>query len=407
MEAAVMTVRTSISGLIASLGQSLLSLSFNLGGILAGTFVAIYFDVFTKAPLWALALFPGILSIRGVIGGLFSGRLSTGLHLGMIKPSYTQNTREFYLLFHAIITLTLVSSIVVGLGTSLFGVFIWKTSIIDSVSIITVVTSTMGLSILFISPITIAVSALSFRHGLDPDITIYPVISTVADILVTLCYILELNIFFSLSPLGSHLIGLTSLIFLSIVLYISFKDAKEEKFVKTIREFFSVLIIVTIIVNVTGSFLNEVRAVVGKKPEIYMVVYPALIDTVGDVGSIVGSTATTKLFLGTLKSSFFSIKQHLTKIGGAWMASILMFTLYSATSFFAKGTITSNALKFMMQLLATNLLAVSTMIIIAYTVAIFTYKRGWNPDNFVIPIESSLADSITTISLLIALNAIS
>jgi len=39
-------------------------------------------------------------------------------------------------------------------------------------------------------------------------------------------------------------------------------------------------------------------------------------------------------------------------------------------------------------------------------VAILTYRRGWDSDNFVIPIESSLADSITTISLLLALNTI-
>ncbi|MFQ5837081.1 MAG: magnesium transporter, partial [Candidatus Bathyarchaeia archaeon] len=221
--------------------------------------------MFTKAP-WTLALFPGILSIRGAIGGLFSGRLSTGLHLGTIKPSYTENTREFYSLFYAIVTLTLVSSIVVGLGASLFGVFLWGASIIDFFSIIVVASSTMGVSILFISPITIAVSALSFRRGLDPDVTIYPVMSTVADIIVTLCYILELNVFFYLRPLGGYLIGLTSLIFLSLVIYILYRNAREERFVKTIKEFFVVLILVAFIVNVTGSLLNEIRKVVGSRP---------------------------------------------------------------------------------------------------------------------------------------------
>jgi mgtE-like transporter len=404
MEVVAMTVRTSIAGLAKSLGQSLLSLSFNPAGLLAGTFLAIYFDVFRLAP-WTLALFPGILSIRGAIGGLFSGRLSTGLHLGTIKPSYTENTREFHLLFYSIVTLTLVSSIVVGLGASLFGVFLWGASIIDFFSIIVVASSTMGVSILFISPITIAVSALSFRRGLDPDVTIYPVMATVADILVTLCYILELNVFFYLSPLGGYLIGLTSIIFLSIVIYIVYRNAREERFVKTIKEFFTVLILVAFIVNVTGSLLNEIRKVVGSRPGIF-VAYPALINTVGAVGSIVGSTATTKLFLGMLKSSFSSIKQHLTEIGGAWIASMVMFMLYSVFVSFAGGTATFNVLSFMAQFIITNVLAVSAIVVISYTVAILTYRRGWDSDNFVIPIESSLADSITTISLLIALNSI-
>jgi cation transporter-like permease len=43
------------------------------------------------------------------------------------------------------------------------------------------------------------------------------------------------------------------------------------------------------------------------------------------------------------------------------------------------------------------------MLVVAYAVAIYTYRRGWNPDNFVIPIESSLADTVTTASILLAL----
>jgi len=63
-------------------------------------------------------------------------------------------------------------------------------------------------------------------------------------------------------------------------------------------------------------------------------------------------------------------------------------------------------LNFMGQLLTTNILAVVIMIIVAYTVAIYTFRRGWNPDNFVIPIESSLADTVTTAAVLVALTLI-
>ena len=34
---------------------------------------------------------------------------------------------------------------------------------------------------------------------------------------------------------------------------------------------------------------------------------------------------------------------------------------------------------------------------------VFTFKGGWNPDNFVIPIVSSLADTITTAAIIISL----
>ena len=392
---------TSVTKLKASLGQSLLSFSFDIGGLLTGTLLVLYFDVIKDVP-WALILFPGILSVRGAIGGLFSGHLSTGLHVGTVKANYRKNTKDFHLLLQAVITLALVSGITVGLGTSIFGVFLWKATVIDFIKLLAVIVATMALSVVFISPITMAFSVLSFRRGLDPDVIVYPITSTVSDIVNTACYIFSLNIFFKLNHFGPYLIGILDLIFLSVVVYILVKNVREEKFVKMIKEFLLTLVFVAFIVNVTGSFLNKI----GNGTEIY-VVYPALITTIGGVGSIIGSTATTKLALGLIKPSFSSIKQHLNEIAGSWIASTVMFTLYSIVlSLTSETTTLSNSLKFATQLLTTNILAVSAMVIIAYAVAISTYRRGLDPDNFVIPLESSLADSITTASLLIALTVI-
>ena len=399
------TMETPATKFVTSLGQSLLSLSFNLGGMLAGTLLALSFDVFSLAP-WTFVLFPGILSVRGAIGGLFSGRLGTGLHLGTVRYSYTKNTRYFYLLLHAVITLTFVSGIAIGLTTWVFGLFLWRATLMDSLNILSVNIATMGLSLVFVSPITIAVSVFSFRRGLDPDVIVYPVTATIADIIATACYVLCLNMFFSSTSSGYFLIGMFDFVFFSVVLYILIKNAAEKEFIKTIREFLFTLAFVVFIVNVTGSLLNQIKDIIGVRPEIY-IVYPALINTAGAVGSIVGSTATTKLALGAIEPSFSSIRQHITEIGSAWTASVLMFALYSTISLLTCGIATLNNLSTMIiRLLTTNGLAVPVVVVIAYLVAIATYRKGWDPDNFVIPIESSLADSVTTIALLTALIAI-
>ena len=156
------------------------------------------------------------------------------------------------------------------------------------------------------------------------------------------------------------------------------------------------------IVNVTGSLLGKISGITGWR-KIYSV-YPAIIATVGGVGSIIGSTVTTKLALGLIKPSFSSIKQHINEICGAWLASIIMFIVYVILSSVISGTTALvDLLNFTGQLLITNVLAVSVMILIAYAVAIYTFRRGWNPDNFVIPIESALADTMTTAAVIIAL----
>jgi mgtE-like transporter len=388
------------SPIIEKFKQSILSLSFNIGGLLSGTLLSLNLGVFTSTP-WAFVIFPGILSMRGMIGGLFVSHLSTGLHLGTVRASFMENTRGFYVLWRAIIALTFATCAMMGLVSSLFGMLLWGATFFDSVSIFGVIFAAMGLSLVIVSPITVGVSFLSFKRGLDPDIVVYPVMSTVADIIVTFCYVVTLNVF-SLGQMGYYTIGFFDIVFFSVVIFVLLKSMHENQFVKIIKESFVTLILVAFIVNVTGSILTKISEVAGGKPEVYTV-YPALIATVGSVGAVTGSTATTKLALGTLKSSFRSIKEHKIEIGGAWMASFLMFTLYFAVPLF-QGMPLPELLKFIGSLYLTNILAVLCIVIISFLVAILTFRKGLDPDNFVIPIESSLADTLTSVSLLLALS---
>lgn len=390
--------------------ESLMALAFNLFGIVAGTIVALNLGLFESqfAP-WAIAIYPAIISARGVIAGLLSGHLSTGLHVGTVQPRFFGNTRSFYALIHAIVVLTLETSALMSVVAVLFGSFLWGATVADFFNVLGVVLATMCLSLVVITPLTVIVSFLSFRHGLDPDIILYPVESTVSDILVTLCYFLVLSLFISYSFAGRYLIALLGLALLLTVAYVLPKSVREAEFVKTIKESILTLVFVAFIVNVTGSILGKIRErleIAGGRREIYTV-YPALIDTTGDVGAVVGSTATTKLALGTLKSSFSAVRNHAMEISSAWTASLILFAAYSFLSSVIQGVSTLSAfLRFTALLLTTNLMAAASIIIVAYVVAVLTFKKGLDPDNFVIPIESSLADSATTVSLLIALSLV-
>ena len=130
-------------------------------------------------------------------------------------------------------------------------------------------------------------------------------------------------------------------------------------------------------------------------------IYPALIDTVGDVGSIIGSTATTKMALGFMAMEFKAITSHWVEIASAWVASIVMFVFYTFASSLVYGIETFPGL--LSEVITTNLIVVPIIIIISFGTAIITRNRGLDPDNFIIPIETSISDGLTTIGLLIAL----
>jgi mgtE-like transporter len=383
---------------VETLKQSVMAYAFNIFGIAAGTIIAYYSGLFAEKS-WAVVIYPPILSARGVIGGLFCGRLSTALHLGTIQPRVFGNTKSFYLLFQAIVIMTFEASLMMSLIAALFSGFG------EFLGLINVFMATMALALIVISPLTLTVSFISFKHGLDPDIILYPIESTVADLLITSIYITVLSLFLANSLFWGYVFAFISLALLLTSAFFLVKNAREPEFIKTLKESLLTLVLVSFIVNVAGATLGKVEELIrGKELSQVYVVYPALIDTIGDVGAVVGSTATTKLAIGTLKASFSSMKNHFMEISGAWAASLIMYFAYSVLALLITGSLAPISLvTFTLFLFTVNILAASLIILVSYSVAILTYQKGLDPDNFEIPIESSLADSITTISLLVTL----
>ncbi len=361
--------------------------------------IAYNLHLFDTIP-WALVIYPGILSIRGAIGGLYAGRLGTALHLGTIKPRLFGNTEEAYVLFNTVNTLTLISALLMGSLGSIVGVVVTGTPPREFFTIMSVIIASMGLSILVISPLTFWVSVASFKRGLDPDVLVYPIISTIADLTITGLYIGVLSFVMFRPGTSIIVLNVINILFIGGVLFTVRKIRRNREFMTTVKEFMLTLVLVTIIVNITGTALNRITEAIGRRPEIFMM-YPALIDTVGDVGSIIGSTATTKMALGVMPTEFRAITTHWLEIGSAWVAALIMFFVYALTSGVVYGMWRFPGL--FVETMTTNLLVVPVIIAISFLTAIVTRRRGLDPDNFIIPIETSISDGLTTIGLLVAI----
>lgn len=369
--------------------------------MLAGFIVASQLGIFQRFP-WALALYPAIIGAKGVIEGLLSGRLSTALHLGTIYPRFADNTKSFYKLIEAVIVLTLVTSAAIGAVSLVFGHLFWGITFADLPATLSVVVATLTIGLALLA-VTLKVAFVSFKRGLDPDIMVYPVMSTVATLFITLCYVLTLNLFFSYSDFGQWAIILLGVAHLALVLYLVPRNLRDPDFIKTIRESLAALMIVALIVNVTGTLLKGINRYVRNPNEIY-IVYPALIALIRDVGSVVGSTATTKIALGMLKPKLSSMKNHVHSIFSAWLASIAMFTLLAVFALLIQGKLAASTFYSLASvLLVANLIAVTLIVLISFAVSIVAFQKGLDPGNFVIPIESAFAASITSVALLVAL----
>lgn len=373
-----------------------------MGGLIAGFFVVSQLGLFDKYP-WALPLYAAILSAKGVISGLLSGRLGTALHLGTIYPRFFNNTKSFYKLIHEIVVMTFFVGIVMTSLSVIVGSAFWGVTLAESLDGVIVVLATMALG-LTLTLVTIKVAFVTFNRGLDPDIVVYPIMSTAADVFITFCYILVLTIFDLFSLGGKIVMVVMVILHLAVVLYSVAIDRSDHEFRKNLRESLVTMFFVSVIVNITGTVLKNIRNVVEEKAGEIITVLPALVDMVGDVGSVVGSTATTKLALGLLRPSLTSIRNHTRTIVSAWAASIVMFIVLSILSPALNGTLSiSTFINILTILMLANIIAVIGIVLLSYGISILTFQRGLDPDNFVIPIESSFADSLMSIALLISL----
>jgi mgtE-like transporter len=380
--------------------ETTLTCLFDIGGLIAGFTIAVQLGIFQLSP-WALALYPAVVSVKGVITGLLTGRLSTALHLGTVYPKFFGNTKTFYKLIGAIVVLTLATSATISAIAIVFGTLFWGVSVGDFPAILTVMVATLSLGLL-ITLITVKFTFISFKSSLDPDTIVYPAISTVAGIIITFLYIGVLNLYFS-GSVGKWAIIIFGLINVFLALIIIPRNLREPEFLKIIKESLPTMLLVAFMVNITGTVLKGISSLANASRQVYTV-YPATIDMMGDVGLVVSSAATTKLALGVLAPSMSSIKNHAKNIFSGWTSSLMLFAALGLLSLALNGVFTLHGVSsLLLILLVTNVIAFSAITVVSYAISILTFKRGLDPDNFVIPVGSSLADAITTIALFAAL----
>ncbi|MBC7090830.1 MAG: magnesium transporter [Nitrososphaeria archaeon] len=376
--------------------QSIIALSFDLGGLLSGSVAAYYYPLFGNL-VWILLLFTPILTIRGNIGGIYSGKLGTMLHLGLAKPSLFKNTREFYSLIKAILALTFFDTLVIGIISFALNSSFGLISLQHLPYFILVPPFTCLLAILISIPIASIVGIEVFKRGLDPDIFIYPVMSTLDDILITFCYftIAGFIIYFDNLPLLFLILILVAVYFSAIVL----RYRRDNVFRRTLLEGVPTVVLASLFGVFGGMGLGSLKEKIEDMPSI-LIIYPALIDALGDIGSILGSMETTKLALGYTTSLTKTFKETLADLVSVECAAAIIHLTFATIGFAISGLQNISFLFYLISItLFSNIISFLFISIFSLTVATQTFKYGLDPDNFVIPLVASVSDVVATLSL--------
>jgi len=175
-----------------------------------------------------------------------------------------------------------------------------------------------------------------------------------------------------------------------------------EYFKKIIKESIIVILITAVIGFCTGSFLSANEDILYYVPVI-LIILPALNDTIGDVSTIIVSRLTTHLFLGIidpkiriskrLTDDFFSLLIIII------LCSITILVLGYIIAFFT-GIPLANPFLIIFIILLSGMFLFTVLSIFLFVGAIYLFKKGHDPNNFLIPIATTLADFLTPISVI-------
>jgi mgtE-like transporter len=353
-----------------------------------------------------LIIVPALTDLRGNVGAAFGERLSTMLHLGILKPKFRFSKIVQHNIF-ASFTLTFTIAFVIGMIAPLFSKIFHINS--SSPLILSFISITAGVtSSIILLPFVFIMVFYAFNHHIDPDNIIAPLLPVVGDIVTVSAIYFAAVLILKIS--GKTLVLPT---FLLLAFLFSkghkFKNSKKQYFpdryhyIPIIKQSLPVLLICLSIGIGSGIFLQGADKTFEIFPLLLSLV-PQVIAQGGSIGGIVGSRVSTSLYLGNAKPFKFGkeVIKNLTAgiimgtVTGPIIAIISFLTaVITKTPLipFYKVMIISSAALFLLSLL---------MGIIAVYVAFFSFKIHLDPSNVVIPIITSIGD-ISGVVILISI----
>jgi mgtE-like transporter len=147
--------------------------------IIAGQILLFNQNILVLFPLF-LVSFPVVNGVGGNIGSVLGARLASGLHVGSVKISLKD--REMRDGFITSIVLGVISYFILGLIIYYFVFYFMDIRInISVLSFVLVVLFSGFLLVCLLCFVSVVTAFLSFKHGMDPDDVVAPVVTTVGD----------------------------------------------------------------------------------------------------------------------------------------------------------------------------------------------------------------------------------
>ncbi|MDK2782564.1 MAG: mgtE-like transporter [Thermococcaceae archaeon] len=349
----------------------------------AGAVLGRFFEKIMNEYPVVLVILPGLMGLRGNIYGSLVSRFTTMLHLGEMSPSLRDEnvTRNIFIsLLLSLLPVTILWFV---------GVVKIRDVNMAIIVLLVVVASTIfaGVILGYSAAFT---TIIPFRRGIDPDAVAGPIVTSVADLVTVpflvgfiLLYEAKTGIFYSLFVL--------SLVFMLMLGKFS-KIRKRERRIFT--EVLGVVGILALLSSISGSILESYSELIYDSV-IFSVMYPAVLDTTGNLGSIIGMKTSTRIHLGEIESIFNRL--IFLEVAVYTIIGALLGLLANLTSVVIVRIALGKTVGLVIPFILLYPMLLFFVMFIAYFLAILFDRVGLDPDNATVPTITTLADIFSTL----------
>lgn len=347
-----------------------------------------------------LVIIPGAIGMRGNIFGSFASRLSTNLHIGIISPKFEFSEQVNYNIFSSFV-LTLVLSLFLAIIAKVLCLLLRQPSM-DLIDFILISVIAGVISNLIMLPITMLVSFKSFEHGWDPDNITSPIIAAFGD-LFTLPAIIA-SVFILQAINFNYIFKDIVLVVILVAVIVSFIYCYRLSYETNtiLKQSTPVLLLCSLLGGAAGGILNSAVETLLTNPSL-LTLLPLFSGECGSLISILGARLSSGLHSGLIEPFNKPEGEAIHNFIISFILAIIVFPmigLLAEGSSYALGVVGVGFDKILEISTLAGVILVAIMVIIVYYVSITSYNNNLDPDNIVIPISTSITDSISSLILI-------
>jgi len=351
-----------------------------------------------------LVLVPAAIGMRGNVFGALGSRLGTAIHAGTFSGSRRLDTLVGQNVAAAL-ALSLSTSLVLAVLAKVVSVAFGVTGSISIADFLVISVIGGMLSSVVALFVVIGVTAACARWGFDLDNVHTPIVTTVGDV-VTLPSLFLATYLAGLRWVTPTLAVVCALA--GVAALVVSQRARLPIFGRIVRESLPVLALAGLVDVIAGITIEKRIESFAAFPAL-LVLIPPFLGQSGSLGGILTSRVSTKLNLGLVSPSRFSLRPVADDVLLIVVYAFPVFLLVGVSSDVAAaltGLRSPGALDVIGVALLAGALTTVLIVLIAYFAAVAAYRLGFDPDNHGIPIVTSSLDLVGAFSLILVIVAL-